>query len=909
MPTLTLIDGSGYIFRAYHALPPLSNPAGTPVGAVYGFISMLIKLMDSNTSDAVVVVFDAGRQTFRNRLYAEYKAHRPEAPADLIPQFKLVRDAVDAMSLPRVEAADWEADDLIAAYARTAREAGWNVVIMSSDKDLMQLIADGVSMVDPMKQKTIAEAQVREKFGVGPERVRDVLALIGDASDNVPGVRGIGPKTAADLINQFGDLETLLARAGEITKPKCRETVMASVDHARLSYQLIGLDANAPLPLPLEALALQAPDPVKFGAFLTEQGFHSLLSRVKDKFHLVIPAAPAVIGVAPAPTATEYALVQDMPTLTQWIAEAQEKGEVALAVTTTSTDSMQAEIVGIALATAPGRACYIPLQHITGDSGALFSVPAAGQLKLQDALAQLAPLLADPGVLKIGHTMKYAMLVLARANIPLAPVTDTMLLSYTLEAGLHGNALSELVERHLQHTCLTLDEVTGTGKQRLNFDHVSIAHAQAYAAEEADMVLRLSRILRANVAAEHKLTVYETMERPLISVLMHMEQRGVAVDEAMLDRLSQDFAMRMAVLEQEIHALAGGSFNIGSPKQLGEVLFERLSLPGGKKSGKTGAYGTDSSVLEELAAQGHAMPGKVLEWRQLAKLRSTYTEALKAQINWQTKRVHTTYAMAATTTGRLSSSDPNLQNIPIRTVEGRKIRTAFVAAQGMKLISADYSQIELRLLAHMADIAPLKAAFAAGEDIHAITASQMFGMPVNEVTADLRRSAKTINFGIIYGMSAHGLAVRLGIGRAEAAAYIERYFEQYPGIRAYMEITKTFAREHGYVETLFGRRCHVPGIQTSNGAMRQFAERQAINAPLQGTAADIIKRAMIRWETQANPSATLLLQVHDELIFEAPEATAEAALPQIKRIMEQAALLSVPLKVEIGMGDNWGNAH
>ena len=941
---LYLIDGSGFIFRAYHALPPMTDPQGTPVNAVYGFVNMVMKLMEGHQADYAAVIFDAGRKTFRNKIYPEYKANRPPAPDDLIPQFPLVREATKALNLPCIELADYEADDIIATYAAQARKNGMNVVIISSDKDLMQLIAGGISMYDAMKQKTIGEAEVREKFGVGPDKVLEVLSLIGDSSDNVPGVPGIGPKTAAELIGTYGDLETLLARAGEIKQPKRRETIMENADKARLSKELITLRHDVPLPEPIEALAIRAPDPEKLVAFLQVHGFKSLVTRLqkksaisssrgsgataaiqKNKDWIASPSARNDINKSvTSPAVVTYALVQDENALVQWIAKANAKGMVAFDTETTSLNAMQAELVGFSLACEAGEACYVPLQHRAEGASAplagadLFShadhatALAPGQIPLARAITLIKPLLEDPSVLKIGHNIKYDWLVMRRYGIETAPVEDTMLLSYILHAGEHGASMDELAERYLNYKTITFDEVTGTGRERKRFDEVALDKACAYAAEDTDITLRLYHVFKPEVAQARMLTLYETIERPLIGVLARMECAGIKVDVDRLRNLSYDFARRMQALEKEIHALAGMEFNIGSPKQLGEVLFEKLQLEGGRKSSKTGAYGTGNDVLEELAEQGHELPARVIEWRQLAKLKSTYSDTLPEQINPKTGRVHTSFAQAIASTGRLSSSDPNLQNIPIRTEEGRKIREAFVAEQGYELISADYSQIELRLLAHMADIAPLKEAFRNGQDIHAITASQMFGVPVNKVDANLRRSAKTINFGIIYGISAHGLASRLGIGRTEAAEYIGQYFKQYPGIRDYMEEAKEFARTHGYVETLFKRRCHVPGILDKNAARRQFSERQAINAPLQGTAADIIKRAMIAVEAALSPfgkEARMLLQVHDELVFESKIGYSVDIEPRIRRAMEQAAPLSVPLTIDIGHGSHWGAAH
>lgn len=932
-PSLVLIDGSGFIFRAYHAMPPLTNPQGTPVGAVYGFVNMIHKLREKRTSHETVegrhiaVVFDAARHTFRNRIYPEYKAHRPPAPEDLIPQFALVREATDAMCIPRIEMEDFEADDIIATYAKLAASQGMKVTIISSDKDLMQLIGDNIHLYDAMKDKPIGRAEVMEKFGVPPEQVLEVLSLIGDSSDNVPGVPSIGPKTAAELIQAYGTVENLLAHIEDIKQPKRREVLTQHADAARLSKQLITLKEDVPNLPPLSELALRPADKDKLIQFLQAQGFKSLVTRLGGSApSLPTPGTTTTIPTAPAAITGHYTLVQDEATLAAWIAKAQNKGIISFDTETTSLDVTKAELVGFSLCLEAGEACYVPVAHRAPGSlqpptipeGDLFSAPAPapsfldGQISRTRALEMLKPLLEDDSIIKIGHNIKYDLRVMQRYDITITPVEDSMLLSYALHAGEHGQGMDELAERYLGYTTIAYDEVTGTGKSRLRFDEVALDKACQYAAEDADITLRLYQLFKAQVAREKLISVYETLDRPLIAVLARMETIGIKVDVAKLSALSQDFAARMQDFEQEIYTLAGASFNVGSPKQLGDILFEKLQLPGGKKSAKTGAYTTDSDVLETLAEQGHALPAKIMEWRQLAKLKSTYTDALKHQVDPKTQRVHTNYAMAIASTGRLSSNDPNLQNIPIRTLEGKKIRQTFIAEKGWKLLSADYSQIELRLLAHMADIPTLKAAFRNGDDIHAITASQMFGVPVQSVDKELRRSAKTINFGIIYGISAHGLATRLGIGRSEAASYIERYFAQYPGIRDYMESAKVFAREHGYVSTLFGRRCHVPGIQDKNAARRQFSERAAINAPLQGTAADIIKKAMIIIDNKIASDALplrMLLQVHDELVFEVQDGAEHDAQHMVKQCMENAATLSIPLTVETGIGLHWDEAH
>ncbi len=933
--TLYLIDGSGFIFRAYHALPPLTAPDGTPVGAVLGFTNMLLRLMEGHKSDYFAVIFDAGRTTFRSRIYPEYKANRPPPPDDLIPQFALVRNATRALNLPAIELADFEADDIIATYAREGSRQGMDVVIVSSDKDLMQLVGGSIRMFDAMKQRDIGPEQVVEKFGVPPEKVREVLALMGDSSDNVPGVPGIGPKTAAELINQYGSLEALLASTASIKQPKRRETLEQNIEKARLSYELIGLKDDVPLPHALGEFALKSPEPEVLQAFLQKHGFKSLLAKVqKNNVEFKSPSPAVAHGESTAPSAAplpaaplrveEYSIVRDEATLAQWIAAAVKKGAVAFDTETTSLTATQAELVGFSLCSEEGKACYVPLKHQAAGSVQqaqapvdLFSVPMtqsliAGQIPLARAIALIKPLLEDDSVLKIGHNIKYDMLVMRGHGIIMHPIDDSMLVSYALHAGEHGQGMDELAERYLNHKTITFDEVTGTGKNRLRFDEVEIEKAGPYAAEDADITLRLYHYFKPQLFAKHLLTLHETIERPLVDVLARMETAGILVDTARLVSLSGDFAVRMAALEKEIHALAGYEFNVASPKQLGEVLFDKMQLEGGRKSAKTGAYSTDNQVLEDLAEQGVEIAAKIIEWRQLAKLKSTYSDTLPQQINPATGRVHTNFAQAIASTGRLSSNDPNLQNIPIRSVEGKKIREAFIARPGYVLLSADYSQIELRLLAHIADIGVLKAAFKNKQDIHAITASQMFGVPVENVDSELRRRAKTINFGIIYGISAHGLAARLGIGRSEAGAYIGQYFAQYPGIAEYMEKSKEFARAHGYVETLFGRRCHLPGINDKNGARRQFSERAAINAPLQGTAADIIKRAMIAVDRALCASgldARMLLQVHDELVFEVRESDLAAVEALAKRHMEHAADLSVPLTVETGSGKHWGEAH
>jgi DNA polymerase-1 len=949
---LYLVDGSGYLFRAYHALPPLTRKSdGLPTGAVSGYCNMLWKLLEDmkgpDQPTHLAVIFDAGEKTFRNDMYGAYKANRPPPPEDLIPQFPLVRDATRAFGISCVEMAGYEADDLIATYARLAREAKARCTIISSDKDLMQLVVDGeVELLDTMKNKRLATAEVIEKFGVPPDKVIQVQALAGDSVDNVPGVRGIGIKTAAELINTYGDLETLLSRAGEIKQPKRRETLIENAENARISLKLVTLDDKVPFKETPDEFAVHEPRATDLIAFLKAMEFGSITRRVAAHFNVddvdAIAAAPTVANVLPvhlelpelkgetpkedaalrAPINHDaYVTVTTAKDLDGWIARARDKGVVCVDTETTSLDAMVGGLCGVALAVAPGEACYIPCGHRRGDGLTLDLTQAQDgkdailQLTEADVLARLKPLLEDEDVLKVGQNLKYDGLIFLQRGIRLHPIDDTMLMSYVLEGGLHGHGMDELSVLHLSHTPITFAEVTGKGKDKRSFDCVPVDEATKYSAEDADVTLRLSMLLKPKLMETGKRTVYETLERPLVMVLADMERAGITIDPELLRKLSNDFAKQQVLLETDIHKLAGSDFNIGSPKQLGEILFDQMKLEGGRKT-KTGAWSTDSDVLEDVAAQGHPIARKVLDWRGLAKLRGTYTDALPTYINQQTGRVHTSYAMASTTTGRLASTDPNLQNIPVRTEEGRRIRQAFIARKGHKLISADYSQIELRLLAHIANIPELKKAFAEGLDIHAMTASEIFGVPVKDMPAEVRRRAKAINFGIVYGISGFGLANQLGIEQKEASDYIKKYFTRFPGIRDYMEDTKQFARTHGYVETLFGRRIHIREINSKVQGFRAGAERAAINAPIQGAAADIIRRAMVRMPdalADSKVEATMLLQVHDELIFEAPDKEVAKASEVIKSIMEKAALpameISVPLVVEARAADNWDAAH
>jgi DNA polymerase-1 len=997
-----LVDGSGYIFRAYHALPPLNRKSdGLQVNAVLGFCNMLWKLLrempEDNRPTHLAVVFDKSEVTFRNKIYPDYKAHRAAAPDDLIPQFALIREAVRAFDLPCLEQVGYEADDLIATYVRIACERGATATIVSSDKDLMQLVTDCVTMYDTMKDRRIGIPEVIEKFGVPPEKVVEVQALAGDSTDNVPGVPGIGVKTAAQLIVEYGDLETLLFRAPEIKQPKRREALIENAEKARISRQLVLLDDKVDLEVPLDELAVHEPDARKLIAFLKAMEFSGLTRRVAEYSQIdpadiepdlgatsrasvfgslplaekvdplegatagestpapspdqvasrLAPASakmgaasktaggredkaaslkgtPASLAAARAEAArktpldrSKYQTIKTLDQLNAFVARVHDVGHFAIEAKASSIDPMQADICGIALALDVNDACYVPLAHKQSGGGAgLFDAGLApDQIKLSDALEALRPLLESPGILKIGFNIKFNAVMLAQAGITIRNCDDVQLMSYALDAGRNAHGLDTLSALWLGHTTMTDGELIGSGKGKLTFDQVAIDRATAYSAEDADVILRLWRVFKPRLVAEHMTTVYETLERPLVSVLARMERRGISIDRQVLSRLSGDFAQTAARVEAELQELAGEPINVGSPKQIGDIIFGKMGIPGGSKT-KTGAWSTTAQILDELAEQGYEFPKKILEWRQVSKLKSTYTDALPTYVNPQTHRVHTTYALAATTTGRLSSNEPNLQNIPVRTEDGRKIRRAFIATPGHKLVSADYSQIELRLLAEIADIPVLKQAFRDGLDIHAMTASEMFGVAIKDMPSEVRRRAKAINFGIIYGISAFGLANQLGIAREEASAYIKKYFERFPGIRAYMDETRDFCRANGYVKTLFGRKCHYPDIKASNASIRSFNERAAINARLQGTAADIIRRAMIRMEgalAEKKLSAQMLLQVHDELIFEVPDEEVAATLPVVQHVMQDApfpaVLLSLPLQVDARAANNWDEAH
>ncbi len=939
-----LIDGSGFIFRAYfaRARDPKAErfqrkSDGMATEVVMIFSNMLDKYLRETDADHIAVIFDASGHSFRNEIYDQYKANRREMPDDLAPQLQHVREAADAFGVCRIEMENFEADDLIATYARHAVEAGARVTILSSDKDMMQLVADGrVMMRDPMTDRPIGEAEVREKFGVAPDKVIEVQALCGDSTDNVPGVPGIGVKTAAELINTYGDLEAVLARAGEIKQPKRREALIENEAKARLSKELVKLDDDVPLPCPLSALRVKPYDLDKLFPFLDEMELRALKSRIEKRLAITAqpapagPSEPVIPEILPFSEPHTYAVVDTLEGLDHWIEAATQAGSLAIWAVPSAVAGSRPELCGLALAIAPGLAAYLPLGHRAPDLLDTVSSPppqSPGQarggegqgggetaLTLDAAIERLKPLFEDPGVLKIGHDIKGMAHLLRRYGVALRPYDCTMLLSYVLDGGQEEHTIEALTSRALGHDLAPAKMLLGTGKSLISFAEVATAAARDFAAERADAALRLHMRLKARLVAEHMTAFYETIERPLVPVVAAMEDEGVKVDRAALADMSRDFTLRIAELERTIWRDVGSEFNIGSTKQLGDVLFEKLQLPGGKK-GKTGAYGTDAGILETLAPL-HPVPAQVLEWRQLTKLKSTYADALGDEIDSRTGRVHTTFALAATATGRLSSSEPNIQNIPIRTEEGRKIRAAFVAEEGHLLLSADYSQIELRLAAHVADIAELKAAFQEGHDIHAMTASEVFGVPMDRMDAQTRRRAKAINFGIIYGISAFGLGNQIGVPQGEAAEYIRAYFERFPGIRAYMERIKADARRAGYVETIFGRKCFIPGIRDANPARRMGAERQAINAPLQGSAADIIKRAMGRLPAalaQAGLAARMLLQVHDELLFETPEGEVEATARLVKEVMEAACAprceLTVPLVVETGWARSWDQAH
>ena len=923
---LHLVDGSAFIFRAYHALPPLTRKSdGLPIGAVAGFCNMLFKFVEDNAGpDApthVAVIFDHSGKSFRNDMYPLYKANRPPAPEDLVPQFPLTRDATRAFNIACIEKEGFEADDIIATLAKRADEAGARVTILSSDKDLMQLVGGGVEMLDPMKNKRIGVEGVEEKFGVGPDRVVDVQALAGDSVDNVPGAPGIGIKTAALLINEYGDLETLLSRAEEIKQPKRRQSLIDNVDQIRISRDLVKLDDAMDMDIAFDDLELRDPEAETLLSFLAEMEFRTLTNRVANKLGVESPEIKSVEPDGGAATTLEmpeinpdaYEWVKDATALNAWVDRIMARGYVAFDTETTGLDEMRAELVGISLAVEPGEACYIPIIHKTSQTDDLFGGAdlAEGQMRLDEVLAILKPVLEDPAILKIGQNMKYDAKILARYGVNIAPIDDTMLMSYAQNAGLHNHGMDALSDRYLGHTPISIKSLLGTGKSAITFDRVPVEDAVKYAAEDADVTLRLWHYLKPRLHSAKVTRVYERLERPLVPVLAQMEMTGIKVDREVLSRMSNAFAQKMAGFEADLYEIAGKEFNVQSPAQVGEILFDQMGLEGGKRT-KSGQWSTPADVLADLATE-HDFAARVLDYRQLQKLKSTYTDALQDHIHPETGRVHTSYSIAGANTGRLASTDPNLQNIPVRSEEGRRIREAFVAPEGTKLISLDYSQIELRILAHVADIDALKQAFRDGQDIHAMTASEMFDVPMEDMTPDIRRQAKAINFGVIYGISGFGLARNLRIPRAEAQGFIDRYFERFPGIRQYMDDTVAFAKEHKRVETLFGRQIHTPEID-AKGPHAGFAKRAAINAPIQGTAADIIRRAMIRMpDAIAKLPAKMLLQVHDELIFEVEDGAVDEVIEVVRGVMEGAAepavKLDLPLTVDAGTGMNWAEAH
>ena len=978
-----LVDGSSFVFRAYFQSIRQDQKYNyrsdrLPTGAVRLFSAKLLQFVRDGAMGVkpthLAIIFDKSENSFRKELYPEYKANRSEPPEDLVPQFPLMREAVRAFGLIPIEQDRYEADDLIATYAAEAEARGADVLIISADKDLMQLITPKVSMYDPASgerdERRIGLNEVKDYFGVGPERVSDVQALAGDSTDNVPGARGIGLKTAAQLITEYGDLDTLLARAGEIKQPKRRESLTDpdSVALIRMSKKLVDLVRDVPLATPLDDLGLHAPDGKALIGFLKAMEFTTITRRAAEVFDVAadeVEPDPALLGAGgwrgrngeaaaprPAPQAapppppnaetsggpptpaahaaavaaqaraqtvdrTTYETVRSLADLDRWIGACRAAGRFAFDTETSSLDPLTCDLIGASLAVAPNKACYIPIGHAPEGGGDLFGGRGLlpDQIAEADVVARLKPLLEDRDVLKIAQNMKFDWHVMAQRGVEIAPFDDTMLMSYVLDAGRNGHGMDEQSELYLGHKPIQFGEVAGSGRSFIGFARVAIDRASEYAAEDADVTLRLWELSRARLPAEKMSAVYATLERPMVETLARMERRGVALDRAILSRLSGEFAQGMARLEAEAHELAGESFNLGSPKQLGDILFGKMGLSGAKKTA-TGAWSTAAGVLEDLAEGGNLLAARILDWRQLAKLKSTYTDALPGYVNPATGRVHTSFSLAATTTGRLSSSEPNLQNIPVRNEEGRKIRRAFIASPGNVLVSADYSQIELRLLAHIADIPQLRQAFADGLDIHAMTASEMFNVPLSEMTSEIRRRAKAINFGIIYGISAFGLANQLGISREEAGAYIKTYFQRFPGIRDYMEATKALCREQGYVTTLFGRKCHYPRITAANPSERAFNERAAINAPIQGSAADIIRRAMVRMDAalaKARLSAQMLLQVHDELVFELPEAEVEATIALVRKVMidapHPAVQLSVPLQVDAKAAKNWDEAH
>ena len=923
-----LVDGSTYIFRAYHALPPLTRKSdGFPVGAISGFCNMLDKLIrdekQRNNLTHLLVVFDASGKTFRNDIYPDYKANRSSPPEDLIPQFPVIRDATNAFNVPHVELLGYEADDLIASYTKAALSKGMQVTIVSSDKDLMQLVGNGACMLDTMKNRTINEPEVIEKFGVKPNRVIDVQSLAGDSIDNVPGVPGIGIKTAALLINEYGDLEKLIENASKIKQTKRRESVIEFADQARISRELVTLKDDIELPIPIEDIQIQSIEPKKLISFLKAMEFRTLTEKKAKEFNLssekidtqeiklnFIPKEDVYETKAPLEDIKKfdydlYSTIQNIDQLNEWKEKISEKGYVAIDTETDSLNAIEANLIGFSFAISNNEACYIPIKHLE----------KSPQIELNQALVILKEIMEDQSILKILHNKKYDGLVLQKYGISIAPYDDTMLISYSIGSGGIRHNLDALAKNYLSHNALSFKEIAGTGKNQKVFNEIDISTASKYAAEDADITLRLWKLLKPKLAEDRLSSVYETIERPLAKIIMEMEKHGVSVDEKILNKLSEKFASKIKKIEEKCFEVVGVEFNLGSPKQVGEILFDKLGIKGGKKT-PSGSWSTDADTLTFLASNGNVLPKLLLEWRGLSKLKSTYTDALPTFINKKTNRIHTSYAMSSTSTGRLSSSDPNLQNIPIRNEDGREIRSAFIAEEGSSLISADYSQIELRIIAHMANDNNLKQAFKEKIDIHSLTASEVFGVPLKDMNNEIRRRAKAINFGIIYGISAFGLSNQLGISRSEASDYIRSYFEKFPSIKDYMETTKEFAKDNGFVKTLFGRKCIIDSSMSRGPGGKAFMDRAAINAPIQGTAADIIKRAMIKIPQtlkKENLSSKMIMQVHDELIFETKDEDVEKTINLVKNEMSNAHKpiieLSVDLEVEAAFGKNWDQAH
>ena len=923
-----LVDGSTYIFRAYHALPPLTRKSdGFPVGAISGFCNMLDKLIkderEKNNLTHLLVIFDASGKTFRNDIYPEYKANRSSPPEDLIPQFPVIRKATDAFNVNHVEMLGYEADDLIASYAKAAINEKMKVTIVSSDKDLMQLVKEDVSMLDTMKNRLIQKNEVIEKFGVEPKKVIDVQSLAGDSIDNIPGVPGIGIKTAALLINEYDNLDNLLEKASNIKQNKRRESLIEFADQARLSRELVTLKEDVKLPIPIKDIEIQSFDPKKLISFLKGMEFKTLTEKKAREFNLNLEDIETeeleleFNKEKEVETETKnekdfnkfdykkYTTIVSKNELDNWKRKITEKGYVAIDTETDSLNAIQANLIGFSLATDINEACYIPIKHDNADE----------QIHIDDAIDFLKSMNEDPSILKIFHNKKYDALVLDKYNIKVNSYDDTMLISYSLGSGGTRHSLDFLAKKYMSHSAISFKEIAGSGKNQKSFNEININEASIYAAEDADITFRLWKILRPRLMSEKISSVYETIERPLAKVIMDMEKNGVCIDEKILKDLSIKFENDIKKIEKECFEIVGNEFNLGSPKQIGEILFDKLKIKGGKKT-PSGAWSTDAETLNFLASSGNILPKLLLEWRGLSKLKSTYTDALPNFINKNTKRIHTSYSMSSTSTGRLSSSDPNLQNIPIKNEEGKMIRSAFIAEDGYSLISADYSQIELRIIAHISDDNNLKNAFKNDIDIHSLTASEVFGVPIEDMSQDIRRKAKAINFGIIYGISPFGLSNQLDISRSEASDYIRSYFEKFPSIRDYMESTKEFAKNNGFVKTLFGRKCIIDDSGNRGPGGKAFMERAAINAPIQGTAADIIKRAMIKIPKnlkKENLETKMIMQVHDELIFETKDSEIEKTMSIVIKEMSEAHKpvvdLSVDLKVEAASGKNWDQAH